>query len=299
MKKSIIWLTLLFMTTAGAFCDIALTMAEADALDKAYKYREAKDILEAALGKGATNGEKAQIYWRLSRTTLNIGDDAEDAGLPKKELLAIFEEGEAFADKAIELDPGNHLGYFWKSANMGRWGQTKGIFAALDKAAPMRDLLAKAVSIDPDHAESYFVLGELFDEVPGPPLSFGNMSFAVSFGRKSIALHEKNLSTGKTDEKRFDFYIKLAKHLYKRNWNVKRRTNVAQKRLADYNSGPDAFGKNCHYESTVTLVEMSDRDEAVTILGKVTGELEGMAERNKSQNDHLLEAKEMLSEWQK
>ena len=56
-----------------------------------------------------------------------LGDVAEKPSKPQADILAVFTEGEGYADKAIAADPQNDLGYYWKSANIGRWGQVKGV----------------------------------------------------------------------------------------------------------------------------------------------------------------------------
>ena len=116
----------------------------------------------------------------------------------------------------------NHLGYYWQSANIGKWGQAKGILNALFKATPMRDLLQQAINQEPDHAGSYYVLGQLYAEVPGI-ISFGNDDYAVGLARKSIDLHEAELAAGEAEEVEHDYYIQLASHLMQRGWNERKR----------------------------------------------------------------------------
>ena len=117
-------------------------------------------------------------------------------GAKKDDLLKNYEEGEKYANQAIENFPNNPLSYYWKASNIGRWGQVKGILDSLGKAEPMQKLLIQAIDLDSDHSDSYFVLGELYDELPGWPISFGNIDFAVSFARKSIALNDEQLGYG-------------------------------------------------------------------------------------------------------
>ena len=97
-------------------------------------YKEEKTLLMDSLDSVKGNSDKAELYWRLARTALKLGDEAEKSGTGPEMLLEIFEEGESYASRAIELDADNHLGYFWKSANIGRWGQIKGVLNALRKA---------------------------------------------------------------------------------------------------------------------------------------------------------------------
>ena len=196
MRTTVTVLVLLVMLAAMCMADVRATVQEADRLHEQEKYEQCRSLIEAAIVQAAGGAEKAELYWRLARAWLNLGDAAEDSGTVGQSLLSYFEEGEAAAQKAIEADTNNHLGYYWKSANMGRWGQIKGVLNALFKAKPMRDLLQQAVAAEPEHADSYYVLGQLYEQVPGFPVSFGDKDFAVSLGRKSLDLHEQQVRTG-------------------------------------------------------------------------------------------------------
>jgi len=213
------------------------------------------------------------------------------------ELLSFFEQGEAQAQKAIDADPSNHLGYYWKSANIGRWGQIKGILNSLFKAKPMRDLLKKAVAAEPDHADSYYVLGQLYEQVPGFPISFGDEDYAVSLGRKSLDLHEQQVKAGIEDEINYDFYTEMAKHLWERDYSAAKREREQGKKMRKYESSSEPMEKNFHYEASVTLKNMSDREEALELINWVIRELEGMSNRSGSQDDDLKEAEEVLESW--
>ena len=168
MKRfALLPLAFLLAAAPALLADFPQEMAQADLLHKHDAHEEARTMLEAVLAREAGGREQAEIYWRLARAWLNLGDQAEDKGAKGDALLSFFAKGEELAQKGIEADPGNHLVYYWKSATAGRWGQVKGILNALSKARPMRDLLQKALSLRPDHADSYYVLGQLYEQVPG------------------------------------------------------------------------------------------------------------------------------------
>jgi tetratricopeptide (TPR) repeat protein len=268
-----------------------------DQLHEAEDYEQTKSYIGSSMAQAGSGAEKAELHWRLARAWLNLGDEAEDRGIVDEELLAYFEQGEAQAQKAIDADSGNHLGYYWKSANIGRWGQIKGILNSLFKAKPMRGLLQQAVTANPEHADSYYVLGQLYEQVPGFPVSFGDKDNAVSLGRKSLDLHEQQVKAGIEDEINYDFYTEMAKHLWERDYSAAKREREQGKEMRKYESTYDPMEKNFHYEASLTLKNMSDREEALELINWVIRELEGMSNRNGSQDDDLKEAKEVLESW--
>ncbi|UCF99406.1 MAG: hypothetical protein JSV89_07660 [Spirochaetaceae bacterium] len=297
MKRTWMILTLLLVVVPLSLADFQATLERLDQLHEAEDYKQVKSTIESSMAEARSGAEKAEMYWRLARVWLNLGDEAEDNGIVDEELLAYFERGEAEAQKAIDADPNNHLGYYWKSANIGRWGQIKGILNSLFKAKSLRDLLQQAVVVEPEHADSYYVLGQLFEQVPGFPVSFGDKDFAVSLGRKSLDLHEQQVKAGIEDEINYDFYTEMAKHLWERNYPATRRTREQAKKLSKYKSASDPMEKNFYYEAVVSLKDMSDRDEAMELINWVIGELQRLPKRTDSQNDDLEEAREVLESW--
>ena len=297
MRRIISAVFILLFTATFLFADFKSTLKKADNLYEAEQYKADKEFLLDSLNTAGNPGEKAEIYWRIARAVLKIGDDAENNGVKGGALLNIFSEGERYADKAIKSDPDNYFAYYWKSANTGRWGQTKGILNSLFKAGPMRELLKKTISLNPDFPDSYYVLGQLYEQVPGFPISFGNPDYAVSLGREAVDLYMKRYKAGLEKDINYDFYTELAKHLYKRNWNAGRREKAQGKKKAKYQSGKDAFNKALYYEGTITQKNVSDREEAVEMIKWAIKELGSIPERKRGQNDDLKEARETLKGW--
>ncbi|MBN2536180.1 MAG: hypothetical protein JXB88_25085 [Spirochaetales bacterium] len=297
MKRVIITgIIFLFLSVYG-ICNVSEDLRNADNLHNAYRYAEENTLLLSLVNKAQGNKEKAEVYWRLARVTVYLGDDSEDRGDSKNKILSFFEQGEEYANKAMELDPGNHLAYYWKSANIGRWGQVKGILNALNKARPMQVLLVQAINLDPAHADSFNVLGELYDELPGFPISFGNIDYSVSLARKCISLHEEDRTVGREPRIKYGYYIKLAKHLYKRNWNTKKRIEKQEGKEKKYGKEKNILEKNFYYEGTISIKNMSDREEAKEIMNKVIAELNGISNRDKEQNDDLADANKIKAGW--
>jgi tetratricopeptide (TPR) repeat protein len=298
MNRFAVLLLAPLLAAPALWADFRQEMAQADLLHKHGAHEEARALLEAELARGADGREQAEIYWRLARAWLNLGDQAEDKGAKGEALLAFFAKGEELAQKGIEADPGNHLVYYWKSATVGRWGQVKGILNALAKAKPMRDLLHKALTLKPDHADSYYVLGQLFEQVPGG-ISFGDKDWAVSLGRKAVDLRELQVRAGGEEELVYDYYTELAKHLWERNWSAAKRQKEQPRKAAEYAARTDPMEKNSYYEGTLTLKDLSDREEARELVAWAVGRLQALPRRTQSEQDDLQEALEVQAGWKK
>jgi tetratricopeptide (TPR) repeat protein len=298
MKRFAFLLLASVLATPSLLADFQQDMAQADLLHKHDAHEEARALLEACLAREAGGREQAEIYWRLARAWLNLGDQAEDKGTKDDALLAYFARGEELAQKGIDADPGNHLTYYWKSATAGRWGQVKGILNSLFKAKPMRELLKKALVLKPDHADSYYVLGQLFEQVPSS-ISFGDKDWAVSLGRKAADLREAQVQTGEEEELVYDYYTELAQHLWKRNWSSAERQKEQARKAAQYAALSDPMEKNCYYEGTLTLKDQSDREEARELLAWTVGELKALPSRTQGEQDDLKEALEVQAGWKK
>ncbi|MGD0727137.1 MAG: hypothetical protein ABSB63_16415 [Spirochaetia bacterium] len=271
--------------------------AQADALNDQGMYGESRKLLLDSVPDAQGGKELAELYWRAARETLELGDIAEKAKRPQPDILALFTEGEGYADKAIAADPQNDQGYFWKSANIGRWGQVRGIFDSLSKAGPMRDLLVKELSINPERSDPYFVLGQLYRELPGWPLSFGNIDAAVSLGRKAVELRQAQVQAGTEKELVYNFYNELAKSLYKRDWSAARRVSEQKAKAAKLNEAGTPLEKGSLYEATAALQDMSDREEAKELVQFAVSELGRLESLTAPQAKDLQKAREILKGW--
>ena len=280
----------------AAWADGSRVAVEADALHDQGANADAVKLVVDAIPSAAGAREQAELYWRAARDTLELGDQADSGGKPRDAVLQLFSTGETYADKAIAADPSNDLGYYWKSANIGRWGQVKGILNALSKAAPMRELLVKELSINPERADAYYVLGQLYREVPGWPASFGNVDAAVSLGRRAVDTRQRQVQQG-AEKMNFDFANELAKTLYKRNWSTASRISEQQKKKEKLGTAATLLDKATLYEATVTLAGQSDREEARALVQAVIADLEKQPSLTAPQKKDLATAKDLLKGW--
>ena len=298
---SIGMLLLLCISAAGwAQTNAGELFEQADELYKAEQHQEAMDVLERAEKLVSSDAERAELYWRLSRTTLNLADEAERNGASADQLLKEFEKGEALANRALEYDDDNHHAYYWRGSNIGRWGQTKGVLNSLMKAGPMRDDLERAVRSDSAHADSFYVLGMLYASVP-KLISFGNKEYAVSYSRRAIDAY-------RGDKTKYSYYLKLGDHLYQRDWNSRKRQKEARKMADEFSGASDPVERYKYFTAAFDTTkaqpysrsgveDMSDQEEALAIMEWIVDELKGKSTLLPSEKDNLEEAQAFLSEW--
>lgn len=298
MKKLIMVLMALLVCTA-AFA--ALDFTEADALYLTDEHdQEVYDKLTVMLEQATTEEEKANVLWRLSRVCVDLGDAIDKSD--KKARFAIYEEGEQYAIDSIATCP-TPEGYLWKCSNIGRWGQTKGVFDSLAKAKPMvQDL---EVMIDDlgclDSSEAWYVLAVLYDSLPGKPISFGNSNAAISYGRIACDTIPRNVIYGGT-------YKQLAEMLWNRNWNAKKRASEISKMQKNWDKETSNIEKYKYYEGAngaqayplwtkTALSSMTDRQEAVVILKYAQAVFEGRKTHTQADVDNYNEIAALLNEW--
>jgi len=291
-SRSLLVGTVMLLAVASAFALDSSAIERADLLYEDDEPQAAFDILEEALSTANNGAERAEVLWRMSRATLDIGELEEDKGGPADPVLAIYAQGEQYGIQAVEADPSNYLGYSWQSANISRWGKVKGIVHSLFKVGTMRELLTQTINYEPDHADTYYIFGQMYEKVPGL-ISFGNKDFAVSLGRKSVDLHEAELATGIENEVEYDYYVQLASHLIARNWDENKRNREQGKKERNYNNAPAALERGCYYEGVVEISAQSDREEAEEILRRTIGALENLSDRSPGHDRQLAEAREL------
>lgn len=295
MKKTLLVAIVLLLSAAAAFAAFEDLIASSDAHYEEDRYEQAIADLESALSEATGGAQEAEAYWRLSRVTLSVGDQEIDNNADTDTILETFTEGEEYGRQAIEADPSNHLGYYWTAANVGKWGQTRGIVNSLIKAAPMRDLLAEAIEREPEHADSYYVLGQLYAQVPGF-ISFGNTDYAVSLGRKSVDLEREQVQNDPEEEFHQDMAIQLASHLIQRDWNRRKREREQSAKAENYREATELLEKNFYYEGVVDLPRMSDKEEAEELLRDAISALRSKRDRSEGEDRNLADAQELLNE---
>ena len=224
--------------------------------------------LEDALEAASSDEERAAILWRQARTVLTMTDDIDEDD--KDARLEGYGRAQDLAQASVDLVEGPD-GYHWLSSAIGRIGQVNGPLNSLSKAKPMRELVEKVQNdFNADMSDAWYVLGLLYNQLPGG-ISFGDDDYAISYMRRCVDTQDNANRMNLTN------YLELAQQLYDRNWSASKRAKEADKMQEDYNAESVPTEKMKYYEgrdgrntkpfySTVTIGEMSDRQEAAMLL---------------------------------
>jgi hypothetical protein len=295
MRKLIVFLFVLTIATGAV---IAETLIEQiDRMHEEEQHQENYALIKGAIDSANGNVEKAELYWRLARTVLEIGDLLKQDGTDESEILDTFSEGEGYADRSIELNPNSHHGYYWKSANIGRWGETKGVLNSLFKAKSMRSILSEALSINPEHADSYYVLGIMHRKVPGRPVSFGSADKAVSLGRKAVDAQRREFETGEAIEIKLSYFVELSRSLYERDWSASKRRKSHGDKEESFAKERDVLKKGFFYEGTLSIPNVSDRQEAIEMIEWAISEYRSKPTLKNTERVKFEEALVDLADW--
>ncbi|MCL4557478.1 MAG: hypothetical protein M1491_02395 [Deltaproteobacteria bacterium] len=122
-----------------------------------------------------------QAYVDESRAYLSLGDQAK---LTHTDALKDYEAGKAASMKAIEVNPGGAMGYFWHAANIGRVSQYKGVLNSLFMLPDFKKYLGKAYAIDKTDMNILEAYGEMYYELPW--IAGGSDKKALEFLNESL-----------------------------------------------------------------------------------------------------------------
>lgn len=289
----------------GEFSD---TLHELDLLHLQDRHDEVHAGVDRALGRGGALGsgglserEQAELYMRRARAIVaEVELSYYSDEMPGDEARRLLSEAEEHAERAIELNPELADSYFWKGAAMGTRGVIRGVLRALFMAGSIRDLGEAALERNPDHTESHFLLAQLYDELPGRPLSFGNDARAVSLARRAHDLHEAERLDWEIEMRYDSVEVGVAERLWSRNWSERRRERRHDGIREDYADATDALERSYTYEGSLELKPISDRDEARQILSNVIERLEAVeaaGELSRRQRTDLEAAREHAEDW--
>lgn len=268
-----------------------------DQLHERDRHEEIIGVTEEALQSAPSGRPRAELLVRLARAELNATDlDRYAATITEEEAMEALDRVVSRTESAMREDPSLADSYFWKAAAMAQQGQIRGVLNSLFMAGEINDLALAAIDRDPEISEVWFLLGQLYRELPGRPVSFGDNVYAVSFGRLSVELHEARLEREELPSKYYDYYIQLAESLRTRNWSAPRRRSRHPSIAEAHAAADDDFTRGATWEGAIELPRESDRDEGRRILEGIIDELERLPRRTLRQERSLELAREIAGE---
>jgi hypothetical protein len=261
---------------------------------------EGIDMLEGALLATSDPIEQAIYLWHLARLQLDRAVFAMDEGASNTTLNPLFRAADSYAQQSIDTHPTSH-GHFYKAATLAVLSGTQRNLGSLKLISSAHKHLESTISIDPTHADAWHTLGQLYLELPGWPISFGNIVNAASFARKATAVATR-------DPLPYDYYIGLARILWQRNWSSSKRMREITKLFGRFQSGKNEFDRSTYYEAslfpdfippyaTMSVERMDDREEARLIANWLQEQYHASTQPTEKQQKDYKELMTMTAAW--
>jgi tetratricopeptide (TPR) repeat protein len=142
-------------------------------------------ILEQAV---TADGKNYDLLWRAARAAYYVGDFGV-----ANEKLKYFDQGIAYAQRAIALQAESVEGHFWLAANYGGKAQLVGKLKALSTVKKIRAEMETVVKLNDayENGNAYLALGEIDRELPG--MMGGNKKRAQSYFEQGLKIAPHNL----------------------------------------------------------------------------------------------------------
>ncbi|BCB62765.1 hypothetical protein HaloA020_34660 [Halomonas sp. A020] len=135
----------------------------------------------APLSASAFEGEVFSLKNRWEHTVTQMpANQREDT------LKALASEAEQLANQY----PNEAEVLIWQGIVLASYARERGGLGALGTAGDARDVLERAIEIDPTggNGSAYVTLGALYDRAPGRPLGFGNSDTAERMFQRALEL---------------------------------------------------------------------------------------------------------------
>ncbi len=152
------------------------SLAEADGLlnSPALSMAQATKALSLYQGLLSTAGaDRAVVLARLGRTCFVLGQLAPDS-----QRMGYYEKGQPYAETLIREEPNRVEGHYWLAMNLCGQADVGGKLLGHRLLPRIMEELKRAVALDAafDQAGAHRVLGRIYYEAPGWPLSVGDLA---------------------------------------------------------------------------------------------------------------------------
>ncbi|WP_404375028.1 TRAP transporter TatT component family protein [Vreelandella aquamarina] len=138
-------------------------------------------LVLAPLSASAFEGEIFSLKNRWEHTVTQM-----PANQREETLKALASEAEQLASQ----HPNEADVLIWQGIVLASYARERGGLGALGTAGDARDVLERAIEIDPTggNGSAYVTLGALYDRAPGRPLGFGNSDTAERMFQRALEL---------------------------------------------------------------------------------------------------------------
>lgn len=183
------WLAMAVGPAAAASAD----MAAADALLSGPRWGEAQARQALSLYEQqllATAEAPMALLVRLARTAFIVGDLADGKEVPRR----MYEKGIEWSEQIIQHYANRVEGHYWRGLHMAGLASVVGKARALQLLPRILQDLERATALDAayDQAGAHRVLGRIYYEAPGWPLSVGDVNKSLQHLSTSVRLAPDN-----------------------------------------------------------------------------------------------------------
>ncbi len=172
----------LFVPAAALGQSAVTTMAEIDRMREAGRYREALVLLE---GRHGHNPSDAEVLWRLSRTRVDLGEQA-----PASEQKQFYHAAMTDAEAAVAADPQNAEAHLALAIAAGRAGLIAGTREKVELSRVVKESADRAIALDPQSDAALHVRGRWHYEVASLGF-FARTAVKVVYGGLPDASYEQ------------------------------------------------------------------------------------------------------------
>jgi hypothetical protein len=163
-------------------------LAEADALMRSPRLDMSQAARALSLYQGAlsTAGTpRAAVLANLSRTCFVLGQLA-----PSQQSMGYYRQGQSYAETLIREAPDRVEGHYWLGMNLCGQADEGGKLLGHKLLPRILEELQRAVALDEtyDQAGAHRVLGRIYYEAPGWPLSVGDMQKSLLHLKAAVRL---------------------------------------------------------------------------------------------------------------
>jgi tetratricopeptide (TPR) repeat protein len=168
------------------------SLAEADALLKSPTLDMSQAEKALALYEGALSAGTAPrplVLEQLARTCFIMGQLA-----PQKYSEGYYRKGRIYAEMLIHEDPNRTAGHYWVAINLCGWADAGGYMMGRRLLPQIIEELERALALDEayDQAGAHRVLGRIYFEAPGWPMSVGDLTKSLHHLQAAVRLAPDN-----------------------------------------------------------------------------------------------------------
>ena len=181
-------IALSILSATAGFGAAAGTLAEADALlaSPTLSMSQATRALSLYEGLLSTGGApRASLLAHLAHTCFVLGQFT-----PNQQNMGYYQKGQSYAETLIREEPNRVEGHYWLALNLCGQADVGGKLLGRKLLPRIMEELQRAVALDEtyDQAGAHRVLGRIYYEAPGWPLSVGDLQKSLQHLKAAVRL---------------------------------------------------------------------------------------------------------------